>query len=183
MALRNVFSIPEEILYKKSREVTVFDDKLWVLLDDMHETLQSHNGVGIAAVQVGILRRAIVIDIGEGEEVIELINPTIVQQKGNQNELEGCLSFSGKWGYVERPEYVKIKSQNRYGKSQTHEGTDLLAIVFCHEIDHLEGIMFNDLANEMLDREPTEEEFAARDKRMGRRARLRNKNKNKVKKR
>ncbi|MCL2077479.1 MAG: peptide deformylase [Oscillospiraceae bacterium] len=166
MALRNILNLPDETLFKKSREITSFDDKLWVLLDDMHQTLTSENGVGIAAVQVGILRRAIVIDLGEGE-VIELINPEIVQKKGKQCELEGCLSFSGKWGYVERPAYVKVKSLNRYGKPQTHEGTELLAIVLCHELDHLDGIMFNDIAVEMLDREPTDEEFEQRNKRIG----------------
>ena len=158
MALRNVLSLPDETLLKKSREVTSFDDKLWVLLDDMYQTLKEHSGIGIAAVQVGILRRAIVIDVGDGSGLIELINPVIVQKKGNQSELEGCLSFPGMWGYVERPSYIRVKSLNRHGKPQTHEGYELLAIALSHEIDHLDGVMFNEKASELLDREPTEEE-------------------------
>ncbi|MCL2697516.1 MAG: peptide deformylase [Oscillospiraceae bacterium] len=165
MALRNVFNYPDEMLNKKSREVTAFDDRLWVLLDDMHETLTHHEGVGIAAVQLGILRRVIVIDLDEGDGAIELINPEIVQVKGNQREMEGCLSCPGLWGYVERPEYVKIKYMNRHGKEQFQEATELLAIVFCHEIDHLNGVMFPDIADEMVDEDQAEAELEKNPKR------------------
>jgi peptide deformylase len=135
----------------------------------MYETLKKHEGVGIAAVQVGILRRVIVIDLDD--ELIEMINPEIIQRRGTQSELEGCLSYPGKWGYVERPAYVKISSKNRYGKPQTHEADDLLAVAFCHELDHLDGIMFSDVADELLDREPSEEERQRRAKKMRRRRR------------
>jgi peptide deformylase len=157
LALRNVFKLPDEILNKKSREVTVFDDKLWVLLDDMYDTLQKFDGVGIAAVQVGILRRAIVIDIGDG--LIELINPEIMIERGEQRELEGCLSCPDLWGYVVRPTFVRVKYRNRYGKEQFYEADDLLAIALRHEIDHLNGIMFNDIADEMVDKEEAEAEM------------------------
>ena len=169
MALRNVVVMPDEMLTKKSREVTAFDDKLWVLLDDLQDTLINHDGVGIAAVQVGILRRVIVIDMEDMTAPVELINPEIVTAKGSQRELEGCLSHPGAWGYVNRPDYIKVRYMNRYGKPQDLEATDLLAIALCHEIDHLNGIMFSDVADEMLDREPTEEELGNRPGRRRRR--------------
>ncbi|MCL2109632.1 MAG: peptide deformylase [Oscillospiraceae bacterium] len=162
MALRNVIVMPDETLTKKSRDVTAFDDKLWVLLDDLLDTLANHEGVGIAAVQVGILRKVIVIDMDDMDSHIELINPEIAFNEGNQREIEGCLSAPGAWGYVERPDYIKIKYQNRYGKILYMDATDLLAIAICHEIDHLNGVMFSDVASEMLDREPTEEELGNR---------------------
>jgi len=162
LAQRNVITVPDEILSKKSKDVTSFDDKLWVLLDDMYDTLISYNGVGIAAVQVGILRRVIVIDMADMETPLELINPEIVTVKGRQRELEGCLSVPGEWGYVNRPEYIKVKYLNRYGKPQTVEATELLAIALCHEIDHLNGVIFSSIADEMLDHEPTEEELESR---------------------
>lgn len=151
MALRNIVRFGEDILRKKCREVTAFDDKLWVLLDDMYETLKSAEGVGLAAPQVGILRRAVVIDIGEG--VIELVNPVITSMRGKQREVEGCLSAPGQWGYVVRPAKVKVTAQNRYGKEIRVEGADLLARALCHEIDHLNGVIFTDLADEMVDPE------------------------------
>lgn len=149
MALRNIVKFGDDILRKKCREVTVFDDKLWVLLDDMYETMQSANGVGLAAPQVGILRRVCVIDVGEGP--IELINPVITSMRGKQRAVEGCLSAPGQWGYVTRPAKVKVTAQNRYGKEVKYEGTELLARAFCHEIDHLNGIIFTDLADEMVE--------------------------------
>ena len=149
MALRNIVKFGDDILRKKCREVTVFDDKLWVLLDDMYETMQSANGVGLAAPQVGILRRVCVIDVGEGP--IELINPIITSMRGKQRAVEGCLSAPGQWGYVTRPAKVKVTAQNRYGKEVKYEGTELLARAFCHEIDHLNGVIFTDLADEMVE--------------------------------
>lgn len=151
MALRNIVKFGDDILRKKCREVTVFDDKLWVLLDDMYETMQSANGVGLAAPQVGILRRVCVIDVGNGP--IELINPVITSMRGKQRAVEGCLSAPGQWGYVTRPTKVKVTAQNRYGKEVKFEGTELLARAFCHEIDHLNGVIFTDLADEMVENE------------------------------
>ena len=151
MALRNIVKLGEDILKKKCREVTVFDDKLWVLLDDMRETMNAANGVGLAAPQVGILRRVVVIDIGEGP--IELINPVITSMKGKQREVEGCLSAPGQWGYVVRPAKVMVTAMNRYGKDFKIEGTELLARALCHEIDHLNGVVFTDLADEMVEPE------------------------------
>lgn len=151
MALRNIVKFGDDILRKKCREVTVFDDKLWVLLDDMYETMQSANGVGLAAPQVGILRRVCVIDVGDGP--IELINPVITSMRGKQRAVEGCLSAPGQWGYVTRPTKVKVTAQNRYGKEVKFEGTELLARTFCHEIDHLNGVIFTDLADEMVENE------------------------------
>ena len=149
MAKRNIVKVGEDILRKKCREVTAFDDKLWVLLDDMLETMREANGVGLAAPQVGILRRAVVIDVGEGP--IELINPVIISVKGKQREVEGCLSVPGQWGYVTRPAKVKVTAQNRYGKEIKVEGTEMLARALCHEIDHLNGVIFTDIADEMTE--------------------------------
>ena len=151
MAKRNIVKFGDELLRKKCREVTAFDDRLWVLLDDMYETMKAANGVGLAAPQVGILKRAVVIDVGDGK--IELINPVITSAKGKQRDKEGCLSAPDVWGYVERPLKVKITAMNRYGKEIKVEGKDLLARAFCHEIDHLNGIIFTDLADEMIDGE------------------------------
>lgn len=151
MALRNILKFGDETLRKKSREVTVFDDKLWVLLDDLYETLKDSKGVGLAAPQVGILRRVVVIDAGDG--LIELVNPVITHMKGKQREVEGCLSSPGEWGYVKRPQKVKVTAQNRHGKEMRLEGEGLLAVAFCHEIDHLNGVIFTDLADEMVDKD------------------------------
>ena len=147
MALRNIVKVGDDVLKKKCREVTVFDDKLWVLLDDMLETMKEANGVGLAAPQVGILRRVAVIDVGDGP--IELINPVITSVRGKQREIEGCLSAPGQWGYVTRPAKGKVTAMNRYGKEFKVEGTELLARALCHEIDHLNGTVFLDLVEEM----------------------------------
>lgn len=151
MAKRNIVKFGEETLRKHSREVTVFDDRLWVLLDDMYETMKAANGVGLAAPQVGILKRVVVIDIGEGK--LELINPVVTSAKGKQRDKEGCLSAPDVWGYVERPAKVKVTALNRYGKEIKVEGKELLARALCHEIDHLNGIIFTDLADEMIEDE------------------------------
>lgn len=155
MALRTIVLSDDELLKKRSKMVTAFDEKLWQLLDDMAETLEEANGVGLAAPQVGILRRVVIIDIGEG--LIELINPEIVSAKGKQREVEGCLSCPGKWGFVERPEKVKVKAFDRFGKPFKVEGTELLAIAMSHEIDHLNGVLFVDIADEMVDPNSVEE--------------------------
>lgn len=140
MALREMRYRDDEVLYKKCKEVKNFDKKLEILLDDMYETMQKSNGVGLAAPQVGILKRVVVIDIGEGR--IELINPEIIEKSGSQTGNEGCLSFPGVWGEVERPMYVKVKASDRNGKEFVIEGEELLARAICHECDHLDGVVF-----------------------------------------
>lgn len=149
MAIRNIVLEGDEILRKKSREVTEFNEKLWQLLDDMAETMYSADGVGLAAVQVGVLRRVVVIDVGD--KLYELINPEIVESSGSQTGLEGCLSSPDEYGEVERPMNVKVSALDRYGKQYFVEGTELLARALCHEIDHLNGILFKDLATEMVE--------------------------------
>lgn len=157
MAKRNIVKKGDEVLTKKCRDVTVFDDKLWTLLDDMYETMQAAKGVGLAAPQVGILRKAVVIDVGDENGRIELINPVITSMKGKQYELEGCLSVPDLWGFVSRPAKVKVKAQNRTGKEFEIEGTELLAIALCHEIDHLSGVLFTDKADELMTSSELEE--------------------------
>ena len=142
MALRKVVTKEDPILRKKSREIEKFDGKLWMLLDDMAETMYDQDGCGLAAVQVGILRRAVVMDVGEG--IIELINPVIISQEGEREAYEGCLSFPGENGMTIRPAVVKVKAQNRNGQWCVYKGEELKARCFCHEIDHLDGVLFID---------------------------------------
>ena len=142
MAIREVRTKDDEILTKVCKQVKVFDNRLWILLDDMYDTMIEHDGVGLAAPQVGILKRAVVIDVGDGK--IELINPVITSMKGKQHELEGCLSVPGMWGYVDRPAKVKVKAQDRNGEYFEISGTDLLARAMCHEVEHLDGKLFLD---------------------------------------
>ena len=149
MAIRNIVTIEYPVLRKKSRPVVNFDEKLWTLLDDMKETLKKADGAGLAAVQVGILRRAVIVDVGDGKP-LELINPEIVETSGEQEGQEGCLSLPGKWGVVRRPEFVKVRAQNRKGQWCMFKGEGLKARCFCHEIDHLDGIVFTDRAKRML---------------------------------
>ncbi len=145
MALRKVVTKEDPILRKKSRPVEKFDEKLCQLLDDMAETMNHAEGVGLAAVQVGILRRVVVMDVGDG--LIELINPEIIYTEGEQTETEGCLSLPNEWCETIRPAIVKVKAQNREGQWCVYKGEDLKARCFCHEIDHLDGILFIDRAN------------------------------------
>lgn len=150
MAIREIRKWDDPVLHKISREVTVFDKRLHDLLDDMYETMQEANGVGIAAVQVGILRRAVVIDIGEGP--IELVNPEVVSKSEECiSKSEGCLSFPGQYGMVERPAKVTVKAQDRNGKPFEITGEGVFARAMCHETDHTNGIVFVDLATEMLE--------------------------------
>jgi len=150
MAIRNIRKDDDPILRKQSREVTVFDSKLHQLLDDMADTMNSVSGVGIAGVQVGILRRVIVIDVGDG--LIELVNPVITYQTKHQvTDAEGCLSFPKQWGAVPRPFKVTVKAQTRHGDMTTITGEELLARAICHEVDHLDGIIFKDKATRMID--------------------------------
>ena len=142
MALRKIRKKGDDILYKKSKEVKVFDTKLAELLDDMYDTMKDADGVGLAAPQVGILKRCLVIDIGEGR--IELVNPVIAESEGEQVGQEGCLSVPEVWGDVKRPKKVKVSALDRNGKPIIQEGEDLLAVALCHEIDHLNGELFDD---------------------------------------
>ena len=142
MAIRNIRTEEDAILRKKSRVVEKFDDRLFELLDDMAETMYAADGVGLAAVQVGVLRRVVVIDIGEG--LMELINPEIVEVDGVQCDIEGCLSLPGKQAYTMRPMTVKVKAQNRDGNWCVYKGSGLKAKAFCHEIDHLDGVLYVD---------------------------------------
>lgn len=160
MALRKILLEQESALYKKSRPVTDFNSRLAQLLDDMRETLIQSNGVGLAAPQVGVLRRAVIVletNVPEGEKeyFIELINPEILEVSGSQRGAEGCLSVPGEYGLVERPSHVKVRAQNRNGEWFEVEGDGLTARCFCHEIDHLEGILFTSKSERML----TEEEL------------------------
>lgn len=149
MAIREIREKGDEILYKKCKEVVKFDEKLHILLDDMYDTMQSHDGVGLAAPQVGILKRAVVIDVGEGK--IELINPEIVEESGEQTGSEGCLSVPGVFGEVTRPNVVTVKAQDRNGKWFKITGKELLARAFCHEIEHLDGKLFLDRVIRFID--------------------------------
>ena len=158
MALRNIVKDGDEVLTKKCRNVVKFDKKLQMLLDDMAETMHRANGVGLAAPQVGILRRVVVIDISpDQDEVLELVNPRIIAYSGEQEGNEGCLSFPGQWGIVKRPDYVKVRAQDRFGEEFEMEGTALLARAFCHEIDHLNGVVFKEVAERMLTPKEIEE--------------------------
>lgn len=147
MALRKIRTDSDEILRKRSKTVDKFDEKLWTLLDDMKDTLHDANGAGLAAVQIGILRRVVVVDVGDG--LIELINPEIISVEGEQDGEEGCLSVPGKFGLVKRPKIVRVKAQNRNGDWCIYKGEDLKARCFCHELDHLEGKLYTDIAYEM----------------------------------
>ena len=142
MALRKIYREGEAALKKKAKTVTRFESRLATLLDDMKETLKDSNGVGLAAPQVGILKRAIVIDAGEKEGVVELINPEIVERSGEQVFYEGCLSYPGYYGNVGRPETVTVRAANRGGDPVVYRATGLYAVACCHEMDHLEGRMF-----------------------------------------
>lgn len=140
MALRNIVKLGDPVLTKKCRAVDKFDDKLATIIDDMLETMYDANGVGLAAPQVGLLKRIVVIDIGDGP--MELVNPEITFKEGEQREQEGCLSLPGKYGTTVRPAKVQVKAQDRNGKWQVFTGEDLKARAFCHELDHLDGVIF-----------------------------------------
>lgn len=142
MALRKIVVEGDPVLKKKSRPVEKFDARLAELLDDMRQTLYSAEGVGLAAVQVGVLRRVVVVDVGDG--LLELVNPEIMEAEGEQRESEGCLSLPGEYGETIRPAVVKVKAQNREGKWCIYKGDGLKARCFCHEIDHLDGILFTE---------------------------------------
>ncbi len=155
MALRKILTQEESVLHKVCRPVTKFDSKLHELLDDMLETLYEANGVGLAAPQVGILRRVVVIDTGD--EVVELVNPEIMETSGEQDGMEGCLSIPGEYWMVKRPNYVKARAQDREGNWFEIEAEELIARCICHECDHLDGHLYTEIAYRKL----TDEELSS----------------------
>ena len=155
MGIRKIMTVEEPCLHKVCRPVEKFDGKLHKLLDDMKETLLDANGVGLAAPQVGILRRVVVVDTGEG--ILELANPELIETSGEQEGAEGCLSVPGKYGLVKRPMVAKVRAQDRDGQWFEVEGEELIARCFCHELDHLDGHMYTELVSRYL----TEEEMMA----------------------
>ena len=152
MAIRNIVLEGDPILSKKSKIVENFDEKLAQLIEDMIETMHLKEGVGLAAPQEGILRRVVVIQLGKDEKIFELVNPEIIETSGIQEEVEGCLSCPGEFGITRRPMRVKIKAQDRFGNVHFYDGEALLAKAFCHEIDHLNGILFKTHVIRMLDK-------------------------------
>ena len=157
MGLRKILTDKDPALHKVCRPVEKFDGRLHRLLDDMKETLVEANGVGLAAPQVGILRRVVLVDTGN--EVLELINPSLLETSGEQVGAEGCLSVPGKYGLVKRPNYAKVRAQDRNGNWFEAEGEELIARCFCHELDHLDGILYT----EVMERFLTEEELEAQE--------------------
>ena len=158
MGLRKILTDQEPALHKVCKPVTNFDSKLFKLLDDMRDTLIESGGVGLAAPQVGILRRLVLVDVGmEDNEIVEFINPEMIETDGEQYGPEGCLSVPGKYGLVRRPMYAKVRAQDRNGDWFEAEGEELIARCFCHELDHLDGIVYT----EVMDRFLTEEELNA----------------------
>ena len=153
MGLRKILTDKEPALHKVCKPVEKFDWKLHKLLGDMRDTLLDSNGVGLAAPQVGILRRVVVVDTGE--EILELVNPAIIETDGEQVGAEGCLSVPGKYGLVKRPYYVRVRAQDRHGEWFEAEGEELIGRCFCHELDHLDGILYT----QVMDRFLTEEEL------------------------
>ena len=145
MAIRNIVQVGDDVLRQRCAEVEVFDEKLWTLLDDMKDTVKKEQGAGLAAPQVGVLKRVVVVDVEEG--YFEFINPVILQQKGEQNGWEGCLSVRGKSGIVSRPNKVKLAFQDRNGEKFLLQAKGFFARAICHELDHLDGILYIDKAS------------------------------------
>lgn len=163
MALRKIREEGDAVLLKKCRPVTEFNSRLHTLLDDMRDTLLDSGGVGLAAPQVGILRRVVLVmdvlkeDLTDEEQIIELVNPEIIESDGEQTGAEGCLSVPGAYGIVTRPAYVKVRAQDRFGNFFEADGTEIVARCFCHEIDHLDGHLYTEKVERFL----TEEEIEA----------------------
>ena len=158
MAIRKIRELGDPCLNKKCREVEKFDARLHTLLDDMHDTLLLANGVGLAAPQVGILRKVVIIDLGEDEGIIELINPVITHTEGSVTDVEGCLSVPGKAGEVQRPQKATVKAFNRFGEPFEFTGEDLYARCICHECDHLDGILYVEKVTKFIDPYSEEED-------------------------
>lgn len=155
MGLRKILTDKEPALHKVCKAVTSFDAKLHRLLEDMRETLIESGGVGLAAPQVGILRRVVLVDTGD--EILELVNPTLLATDGEQEGAEGCLSIPGKYGLVKRPYYAKVRAQDRDGNWFEAEGEELIARCFCHELDHLDGILYTHVMERFLTDEELEQ--------------------------
>lgn len=151
MAIRNIVKEGDSILSKKCHYVTKFDDRLATLIDDMKETLEKAGGVGLAGPQVGVLRRVVIVSIPEMDAVYEMVNPEIIEQSGNQEEVEGCLSCPNEWGVTKRPMFVTVRAFDRNGNEFTVKGEGLVARCFCHELDHLDGVLFKQRTIRMLD--------------------------------
>ena len=143
MALRKILTEEDPSLHKKCRPVTDFNQRLWDLIDDLKETLAEANGAGLAAPQVGILRRVVIV-VNDEDEMLELLNPVIISREGEQDGFEGCLSVPGKWGMVKRPMKVRVRAQDRTGQFFEVEGEDMTARCFCHETEHLDGHLFTE---------------------------------------
>lgn len=158
MGLRKILTDKDPALHKVCKPVTNFDSKLHKLLDDMRETLIDSGGVGLAAPQIGILRRVVVVDTGE--EIVELVNPVMLETDGEQEGPEGCLSVPGKYGIVKRPYYAKVRAQDRDGNWFEAEGEELIGRCFCHELDHLDGIVYTEVMERFLTDEELEEMYA-----------------------
>ena len=144
MAIRNIVQVGDDVLRQRCAEVENFDEKLWALLDDMKDTVKKEQGAGLAAPQVGVLRRVVVVDVEQG--YFEFINPVILSQKGEQSGWEGCLSVVGKSGIVSRPMKLKLAYQNRFGDKHTLQAKGFFARAICHELDHLDGVLYIDKA-------------------------------------
>ena len=155
MGLRRIHTDKEPALHKTCKPVTSFDWRLHKLLDDMRETLIDSNGVGLAAPQIGIIRRVVLVD--NGEEILELVNPTLVETSGEQCGPEGCLSVPGRYGLVTRPYRAKVRAQDRFGEWYEAEGEEIIARCFCHELDHLDGIVYTQVMQRFLTDEELEE--------------------------
>lgn len=168
MAIREILTDRDPALHKKCHVVTQFDDKLATLLDDLKETLAAANGAGLAAPQVGILRRAVIV-VDDEDEMLELVNPEILSQSGEQDGLEGCLSVPGMWGYVKRPMHVKVRAQDRKGNWFEVEGDEMVARCYCHEIEHLDGHVFSEHVDRLYDNDEIEQLMAEEDKKGKRR--------------
>lgn len=164
MAIRNILTEDKDgaFLHKKCRTVENYDKRLAILLGDMADTLREANGVGLAAIQVGVLKRVVVIDVGDG--IRELVNPVILEKSGEQEAMEGCLSIPGKWGMTKRPSHVKVRAQDRNGNTFEYEGEGLLATASCHEIDHLDGVLFLSHVTHMLTDEELKKINSSEDK-------------------
>ena len=158
MGLRRILTDKEPALHKVCRPVLNFDGRLHALLDDMRETLIDSGGVGLAAPQVGILRRVVLVDTGE--TILELVNPSLIATDGEQEGAEGCLSVPGKYGIVKRPYYAKVRAQDRNGNWFEAEGEELVARCFCHELDHLDGILYTEVMERFLSEEELQDMFA-----------------------
>lgn len=162
MALRKILTQEDPALHKVCRTVTKFDEKLATLLDDMVETLIDADGVGLAAPQIGILRRVVVVD--DGEDYLELVNPELIEQSGESDGMEGCLSVPGEYWMVKRPSFASVRAQDRYGEWFEVEGEDVIARCFCHELEHLDGHLFTEKAYRRLSDREIEEIAAGGDR-------------------